>query len=87
MTEEELASRLAEDGKSRELERGNILERDILCALQTNSNLHFLIGLDFLVSRLKRKNSLLSEEVPIKNTTNLRDKYFITYKANQVRSD
>jgi len=41
MTEEELASRLAEEGKSRELEWGNILERGILCDLQTNSNLQF----------------------------------------------
>jgi len=70
MTEEELTSSLAEERKGRELEWWNILERGILCALQTNSNLQFL-----------------SEEVANKNTTNLRDKYFITYKANQVRSD
>lgn len=46
-----------------------------------------LICLDFLVFRRKWSNSFLSEEVANKNTTNLRDKHFITYKANEVRSD
>jgi hypothetical protein len=41
VTEEELASPLAEEGKGGELEWGNILEKGILCALQTNSNLKF----------------------------------------------